>query len=124
MDQNILVTCGHALILALDNDGVPPRAAMWVHSTDTDTWKLWIVPHPSITDRHEFYRRVAEIITKNRDTFGDINASDTEMISETHPAMPGLRRLIKAPGIGSITSSGNVVDGYYLPEGIILRVDF
>ncbi len=124
MDQNILVSCGHTLIKALDDDGTPPRAAMWVHNTDTDTWKLWIVPHQPTPDKHDFYRRIAKIITENRATFGDINASDTEMIDEAHPAMRSLRRLIKAPGLGSISSSGNVVDGFYLPEGIILRVDF
>jgi hypothetical protein len=44
MDQNTLVSSGHALVSELDKAGFRPRLAMWVHNTDTDTWKLWIVP--------------------------------------------------------------------------------
>jgi hypothetical protein len=121
MDQNILVNSGHALVTALDDSGIPPRLAMWVHNTETDTWKLWIVPDPSMKDKREFYRRVSEIISKNQAAFGGIDASDTEMLADNHPAIRGLSRFIRAQGLCSITFSGNVFNGFYLPDGIILR---
>ncbi len=124
MDQNTLVISGQALVSALDDAGIPPRVAMWVHSPDMDTWKLWIVPHASIKDKLEFYKRVAEIASKNRTATGGIKASDTEMKEDDHPAMQGLRRYITAPGLNSISFSGNKFNGFYLPDGIILRVDF
>jgi hypothetical protein len=123
MDQNILVTSGHALVRALDKAGIPPRAALWVHNTETDTWKLWLVPPHGMTDKRDFYRRLAEIITKNRSELGGIDASDTEMVLDSHPAMKGLKNFIRAPGLGSIHFSGNRFNGFYLPDGIILRVD-
>ena len=123
MDQNVLVNSGHALLRALDNAGVPARIAMWVHHTDTDTWKLWIVPHQSIKSKPEFYRRISEIISKDRSMFGGIDASDTEMVADSHPAMQGLGRFMKVPGLSTVAFSGNKFNGFYLPDGIILRVD-
>ena len=124
MDKNTLVSSGHALVSGLDDAGIPPRVAMWVHNSDMDTWKLWIVPHTSITDKHEFYRRVAEIASRNRSATGGIEASDTEMIRADHPAMQGLRGYIKVSGLSNMSFSGNRFNGFYLPDGIILRVDF
>ena len=89
MDQNTLVSAGHALVKALDAVGLNPRLAMWVHATDTDTWKLWIVPPVSLNDKQEFYRRVSEVVTKNRADLGGIDASDTEMVLDSHAAVRG-----------------------------------
>lgn len=121
MDQNILVKSGQALVKALDEASVSPRMAMWVHNADTDTWKLWLVPPKGMNDKREFYRKLSEIISKNRVEFGGIDASDTEMVSDSHPAMKGLGRFINAPGLGNISFSGNRFNGFYLPDGIILR---
>jgi hypothetical protein len=123
MDQNTLVSGGHALVRELDNAGLHPRAAMWVHNTDTDTWKLWIVPPRGLTDKHEFYRRISVIVANNRAALGGIDTSDTEMILDTHPAMKGMEQFMRMPGLGSVHFSGNRVNGFYMPDGIILRAD-
>jgi hypothetical protein len=123
MDQNTLVSGGQALVRKLDDAGVRARVAMWVHNADTDTWKLWIVPPSRLTDKHEFYKTISLIVSKNRAALNGIDASDTEMISETHPAVRGLERFVKAPGLQNIQFSGNTFNGFYLPEGIVLRVD-
>lgn len=123
MDQEILVTSGHALVKALDNDGLSPRIAMWVHNVDTDTWKLWIVPPKDMNDKREFYRRISEVISRNYDSIGGIDASNAEMIADNHPAMKGLSGFIKCKGLGSICFTGNRFNGFYLPDGIILRSD-
>lgn len=123
MDQNVLVSSGQALIKALDNAGLRARVAMWVHNTDADTWKLWIVPPAGQKDKLAFYRRISEIVSQNRAVLGGIDASDTEMVFDTHPAMKGLRRIIRMPDLGNAYFSGNNFNGYYLPDGIILRSD-
>ena len=48
---------------------------------------------------------------------------NTEMVPESHPAMKGLGKLIRAPGLRNIHFDGNRFDGYYLSEGIVLRSD-
>lgn len=121
MDKELLVRSGHALIKAMDAAGMGVRLAMWVHNTDTDTWKLWIVPASDINDKREFYRRTSEIVSNNRENLGGIDASDTELIQPNHPVLGGLKMFIRLEGLGSAFFSGNTFNGFYLPDGIILR---
>jgi hypothetical protein len=118
-----LVKGGHELVRALDAAGVAPLAAMWVQASEMDTWKLWIVPHPSIKDKREFYRRIAEIVTKHRVELAGIDASDTEMVSASHPAMAAMARIVHMPALGVGEFHNNLLDGYYLPNGIVLRMN-
>jgi hypothetical protein len=121
MDQAVLVSSGQELVRVLDAAKIAPRLAMWVHATDTDTWKLWIVPPTDMKDKFEFYRRLAELISKNRAILGDLSASDVELASDEHPAIKGISRLLHAPGITAVNFSGNRFNGFYLPDSIILR---
>jgi hypothetical protein len=123
MDQSTLVSAGQALVKELDSQGFRPRVAMWVHNTDSDTWKLWMVPPVGLTDKHEFYRRISTVVSKNRAALSGIDASDTEMISDTHPAVKGLRGFVRAAGLVSVQFAGNRFNGFYLPNSIILRFD-
>ena len=124
MDQAVLVSSGHMLVQAMDAVGLAPRLAMWVHFADTDTWKLWIVPPEEVKDKFEFYRRLSELISKNRSALGDLSASDVEYVSDQHPAIKGISRIFYIPGLTSAQFSGNRFNGYYLPDGIILRSAF
>jgi hypothetical protein len=123
MDQNTLVSSGHALVAAMDATGFRPRLAMWVHNTDTDTWKLWLVPPVGKNDKVDFYQRIAQIVSRHRMELGNIDASDTEMALDTHPAVRGIGGFMKLTGLGSANFPGNRFDGFYLPDGIIMRSD-
>lgn len=128
MDSNSLVISGHALVRALDKSALSPRLAMWVHSPDIDIWKLWLVPPEGQfrgqESRRDFYVRVAKVIAQEGDALSDIDASDIEMLLDNHPVVEGLRKFIRQPGLGSTHFSGNSFNGFYLPDGIILRCDF
>lgn len=115
------MSSGHSLVKAMDSAGLSPRIAMWVHNSDTDTWKLWLVPPAGLIDKREFYRKIAEVISGNREQLQGIEVSDTEMALDSHPAMKGLGQLFNAPGLNIINFYGNRFNGFYLPDGIILR---
>ena len=123
MDQAILVRAGETIVKALDDSGSSPRAAMWVYMPETDTWKFWIVPAVSVADKRDFYRRIADVVSEHRMNLGDLDASDTEMLQDNHPAIQGLRNIIKMPGLGSARFTNNRFNGYYLPDGIIMRMN-
>lgn len=124
MDKAQLVASGHALHELLEKESIPPRAVMWVHSTETSTWKLWIVPHASVRDKMDFYRRVAAAIATNREAMHGIDASDVEMIARDHPAVTALGRMFHVGKGSDVSISNNMLDGFYLPEGIILFLDY
>jgi len=122
MDQTLLVTLGQRLIGLLDKTAAKPRAAMWVHYPDSDTWKLWIVPDEGIRDKREFYLIVADTLSRNRELEG-LDVSATEFVREDHPAMRGTQKILRMPGLGSAYFTANSLNGYYLPDGIVLRMD-
>lgn len=121
MDQTLLVSEGQRLIELLDRTRARPRAAMWVHHPDSGAWKLWIVPDEEVQDKREFYRIVAEVIAQNPN-FG-LDVSSTEFVRADHPAIRGMQKVLRMPGIGSAYFTGNTFNGYYLPEGVVLRMD-
>jgi hypothetical protein len=116
------VTAGTNLLKVLDKEGVTPRAAMWVHNRETDTWRLWVVPAKSDTDKRQFYRRIAEAMSKHRAQVEGLDISDTEYVLDTHPAIKALSRMFRVEGTSSIHVSENMLNGFYLPDGIILRM--
>lgn len=123
MDQALLVRNGHHLLDALAQKGMPARAALWVHDLDVDSWRLWIVPPKSVSNKHEFYRKVSEVISENGSDLAGTDASDTEMISETHPAIQGLSQMFHVSGKSSIHLKNSLMNGFYLPDGIILHME-
>lgn len=123
MDTDLLVAAGHAMVTALDQSSVKPKAALWVHAADIDSWKLWLVPNNKTPDKMEFYREVAHTITKNRDKMHGIDISSVEMVPQDSPVIQGMKQFIKMPGLGSAFMSNHTVNGAYIPDGIVLRMD-
>ncbi len=122
MDQNRMVRNGHDLVNALDGKGMHVGAAVWVHNTNVDTWKLWVVPR-SKTEKREFNRQVAEAISNDKMRFADINASDTELVDRNHPAISALNSFAKVTGQSSMSMTNNMLNGYYMTDGIIVLMD-
>jgi hypothetical protein len=122
VDQAILVGAGQKLIGLMDDKGIGPRAAVWVYNPDTDNWRLWIVPPAEIHDQREFYRRTAEIVAFNGDELAGLDTGDVEMVREDHPAIVALKGMFRSVG-GAIQLSNNTLNGFYLPDGIILRMN-
>lgn len=123
MDQSELVKAGHIIVKALDDAGMPPSAALWVHQNEAGPWKLWIVPHASLKDKREFYRRLSDIVRRDRDELGGVDAADAEMVGASHPAIQALKSVVKMSGLGAAHFSNNRFNGFYLPDGIIMRMN-
>lgn len=122
MDKNSLVSEGTTLVEILDKSKLKPRAAMWVYNSETERWRLWIVPAREISDKFEFYRILASLISQNREKLPELDISDIELKKEDHPAVRGLNSFIRMEGLGSTHFSNNRLNGFYLPDGIVLRM--
>jgi hypothetical protein len=122
MDKNGLVNEGTELVKILDGSKLKPRAAMWVYNSETDRWRLWIVPAKQVNDQLEFYRVLADLISKNRDKFPGLDISDIEFKQADHPAVSGMGSFLRMEGLGSAHFSNNRFNGFYLPDGIVLRM--
>lgn len=122
MDKDVLVSEGQALVRLLDKSSVKPRGAMWVYSSDMDSWKLWIIPSAALTDKNEFYRLVSETISNNREVVPTLDVSTVEMKAASHPAVVGLGGFLRMEGLGSAHFSNNRFNGFFLPDGVVLRM--
>ena len=116
------VAAGKKLVQFLDNTGIRPRVALWVHEREADRWRLWIVPAKEQTDQREFYRQVVDVVSKHRAELSGLEASDTELISDSHPAIQGLGKFIRVEDGAEIRFASSVFNGYFLPDAIILRM--
>lgn len=122
MDKNTLIEEGTRLIRLLDESKLKPRAAMWVYNSETDNWKLWIVPASAVQDKREFYLTLSDIISAHRDELPNFDISSVEFKSDTHPAVKGLGAMVHMDGLGSAHFSNNRFNGFLLPDGIVLRM--
>lgn len=122
MDKDALVTEGQNLVRWLDETKARPRGAMWVYSSDTDSWKLWIIPSEALTEKSEFYRLVSEAISAHRDEMPTIDVSAVELKAASHPAVRGLGSFLRMEGLGSANFSNNRFNGFFLPDGVVLRM--
>lgn len=122
MDSTALVDEAHQLIRLMDEAGCPPKGAMLVRNPETDSWRLWIIPPDNLLDKRDFYGKVATLIVDRQDDFSLLDAGNVDLRSADHPAIQGLSRFIRADGLNSIHLSGNSFNGFYLPEGILLRM--
>jgi hypothetical protein len=121
MDQNALVRDASNLIRWLDETSVRPRAAMWVYNSETDSWKLWIVPAGNVS-KSEFFLKLSEVISAHRNDLPGFDISEVEFKADNHPAIEGLKSMMRLEGIGSAHLSNNRVNGFFLPDGILMRM--
>jgi hypothetical protein len=121
MDSALLVKNGRKLMELLSEDGMSPRAVMWVHNTDTDTWRLWIIPPEDVRDKRDFYRKLGVIISANRDALGGLDSGDVEMVPAAHPAIQALGGMFRVDD-ADVHLTQNMLNGFFLPDGIILRM--
>ncbi|MGO3745461.1 MAG: hypothetical protein ACTJG9_08760 [Alcaligenes aquatilis] len=121
MDQEALVNAGRSLVIGLEGKGVPVRGAMWVHSKETDGWRLWMVGKKGV-DKREFYAAVASQIHTAEKEYPGFSISDVELKAESDPVIQALARFCRVEGLGVISMSRNMVNGVYTPDGIMLRM--
>jgi hypothetical protein len=122
VDKSALVEEGTKLIQLLDDSKLKPRAAMWVFNSETDIWKLWIVPASEIQYKKEFYFLLSGIISARRDELPSFDISSVEFKADNHPAVTGLGTMLRMEGLGSAHLSNNRWNGFLLPDGIVLRM--
>ncbi|MBZ5758385.1 MULTISPECIES: hypothetical protein [Rhizobium] len=121
MDQGTMVKSGQDLVRYLDETPVNPRFAMWVNFSEAESWKLWIVPAKSITDKRAFYHTVADTISKHRDDLGGLDVGMVEFTADTKSVVRSMAKFMKMPNIGAANVSGNTFDGMFLPDGVLIR---
>lgn len=122
MDKEALVTIAQKLVALLDQSRLAPRVAYWAEIPETSTWRLWLVPSKSLTEKSEFYRILAKTISENRSALQDLDVGMIDLKHEDDQAIKALAMMLRMDGIGSAFLGANRVNGIYLPDGIAIRI--
>jgi hypothetical protein len=117
-----LVSSGSRLVQILDATSAQPEFAMWVLNSESEAWKLWIVPKNEKLDYRDFYGVVSRSMTLNSQALFGLDISSVELVDRKNPAVKSLSRSFQIPN-GNVHLSNSSFNGFYLPEGIILRSD-
>ena len=130
MDKELLVKQGHELIKLLADTRVSPQFSMWVLSSETDSWKLWIMPSNSFLGEKDayrsFYRIVSDAVQDNQAALAGLSAGSINMVDQKNPAVSALRHMFKSnmPNLRSAYLGNNKLNGFYMLDGIILLNNF
>lgn len=116
------VRAAQTLVRLLDEAGIKPRAALWTNTSDTDSWRLWIVPPAELTDKREFYLRLADVFAAHRRELAALDSGEVQYVDAKHPVIQGLARIFHAEGLSEIRFTNNMLNGYFLPDAVILRM--
>ena len=117
------VSAAQRLTRLLDASGIPPRAVVWAYESDRRAWRLWIVPPAGLSDKREFYLRLADVFAANASALVGFDLGEVQFVRDDHPAIRGLAKMFRLPGVNDAYVSDNVLNGYYLPDAIVIRVD-
>jgi hypothetical protein len=83
---------------------------------------LWIVPPPGVVDKRAFYTELAKLFTAHSYELPGLDLGEVQFMTDEHPAIVGLGRTLKLPGLSDARVSNNLVGGYYLPDAIVIRM--
>lgn len=117
------VSVAQRLTKFMDESGTPPRAVLWAYESDRKAWRLWVVPPAGLIEKREFYLRLADVYAAHASALTGFDLGEVQFVRDDHPAIRGLAKLFRLPGINDAIVSDNVLNGYYLPEAIIIRMD-
>ncbi len=125
MDKETLVRVGHDLLERLDDDGLRPKFAMWVLNSETQVWKLWIVPEKDVTKKEEdyrhFFRKISQILSEKSINDTGIDVSAIQLVKQDNPAVKALGNAFQVSTRSSIHIGNSTYNGYYMLDGIVLR---
>lgn len=122
MDQTALVEETQRLVSLLDEAKTPPRVAILVYDNERGSWRLWLVPCGKSVDKHEFYRQISSIIVKNKSKFSALDVGNIDLRAADYPPIKGLNSFARVEGFGAVQMSNNMLNGFFLPDCIIIRL--
>ena len=120
-----MINVGENLLKSLDAIGLPITAAMWLFDPETNEWQLkFSSPLSATIGRREVYRKIGEA----RNSIGlssDEFPLDTVGLLDSSDQIVGLlqQEVRTGPGISRIRFSRNAINGHFIDDALIYRIN-
>ena len=113
---------GAEVLQRLDRRGFPIRDAFWLYYPEDSDWRLWLGTTIAAKDGpSRAYRRVRSAL--HGIPSGDLDLAHIVVVGLDHPLLQALRTALKTgPGIHAIRFSNNTINGLYIDDAYIYRL--
>jgi hypothetical protein len=81
-----------------------------------------VVPPPELDDKRAFYLQVARIVAEHQSELSGFDIGELQFVRADHPAIRGLRTFVRVDGVSDIRMTNNLLNGYLLPDSVIVRM--
>lgn len=118
-----MVNVGRELIERLDNKDLSINAALWLYSSDSDSWKL-LISSPQV--RHKGPRHLYKLIQSILFRFEKrpISLSDISVLDDRNKMISNLKTAIHTgKGFANIRFTHNFVNGILVEDAYIYRLN-
>jgi hypothetical protein len=125
MDTSALVREGKRLIELMDGAGLSPKAAILVPDSETGTWRIWVVPPKEEylkISQFNYHGKISSTIVDHQDQFSLLTGGDVDLRSAEHPAIRALAVVVRLDGIGDVHLRAIAINGFFVPDCIVLRM--
>jgi hypothetical protein len=113
---------GAELVGLLDGSEFAVKDALWLYSPEESEWKLWLgTPVVDKEGPAGAYLRLRRVLDTR--PISDLDLRHIVLVSPKHPLLQLLRGAIKTgPGIAGIRFSHNTINGTYIDDAFIYRL--
>jgi hypothetical protein len=119
-----LIDAGAKLVQSLDKKGLSPEAAFWLYSSDSQTWRLFLVEtRLGKAGPKGVYRQIQKVIKELPEESRVLSLSDIGLLQSDAPFVKRLRTAIKTGrNISGIRFTNDVVNGNLIEDAYIYRI--
>ena len=118
-----MVNTGRELIEQLDNKNLSINSALWLYSSDSDSWKL-LIASPLV--RHKGPRHLYKLIQSALLRFQrrPISLSDISVLDDKNKMISNLKSAVHTgQGLANIRFTHNFVNGILIEDAYIYRLN-
>lgn len=123
--SDALVKDGAALVAKLDEAGWRPSAALWYYFPDANAWRLLIASSEvSAKGPREAYTTIQRALAELDASQRELSLQNIGVMPADHPIVELLGMMVRTgPGIGRVRFSKNVINGHFIDDALIYRLN-
>ena len=120
------IDAGLELVRTLDQAKFGVRAALWLYSGETESWRFIIAVGGGPEAVSKSYLAAAGILSRwkedNAQSLPILDLARVKFVGMQDMLIKGLSPIIKIPSLGEVRFSNNVVNGIYVEDALIHRL--
>jgi hypothetical protein len=118
-----LIAAGEHLVRRMDETGLRPDAAFWLHDPESGTWSLVLAEMKVKTGGARSFYATLRSELADAPEIGTLTIADITAVPPDHPLVRLLRSaLTTGPGISGIRFSNNVINGILVDDAYVYRL--